>query len=463
MEKILLLNPPGKYQYLRDQYCSSSAKADYYWPAVDLLVLSGILAREFNVSVLDAIVENFDQQKTLNLIEQGRFKAIISLTSSASSAEDFSLFKRIKEKYGITIVANGGFLRYDTPQILKQYEFLDAVILDYTQDGILKFLKAQAMGPLAGLCYRRDSRIIEAGLSCKAPYFSYPVPRHDLFPLKKYFVPQAKNFPLTCILSTSGCNYRCRFCSSSNINFRPRDISNLIEEIKAVRNLGIKEIHFSDFTFTSDRRHCLQVCAAILRENLEISWDCLTRVDCFDDQLARIMKKAGCHTIQFGVESKNEGVLKSLRKPLDNETVKRAFSICRNQGIATIGFFIIGLPGEDEQSTNQTIAFARELDCDYASFSVFVPDFGTDIRKELQIRKPDLKNMFNFDRTKFPVIGNEFLSRDKIWRLRNKAIRNFYFRPDYFWKCLKRIKTFIAFKRGCRIFWSLLKMQIIHR
>ena len=69
MKKILLLNPPGKKRYLRDQYCSSSAKADYYWPAIDLLVLSGILSRDFNIEVVDAIVQKMSAEQTIRFIE----------------------------------------------------------------------------------------------------------------------------------------------------------------------------------------------------------------------------------------------------------------------------------------------------------------------------------------------------------------------------------------------------------
>ena len=98
MKKILFLNPPGSRKFLRDQYCSSAAKANYYWPAVDLLVLSGILSEHFELEVFDAIVQEIDQKTILKKISSNSYYALISLSSNASMDEDFALFEAIKRE-----------------------------------------------------------------------------------------------------------------------------------------------------------------------------------------------------------------------------------------------------------------------------------------------------------------------------------------------------------------------------
>lgn len=445
---------------MRDQYCSSATKADYYWPAIDLLVLSGIVATEFKIEVLDAVAQNLGLSYCLNYVKKNNFTDIIALTSTASKEEDFSFFKRIKEECRVKIILNGGFLRYQTQKYLKDYEFIDCIILDYIQAQIIEFLNGQERS-LGGLCYRNKNMILESADSTGAYYFKYPLPRHDLFPLKRYFTPQGKFHPFSCVLSSFGCNFNCKFCSSATIPFRLRDISNLLAELKYLQTIKIKEIHFPDFTFTANRSHCLELCQAILKENLDISWDCLTRADCFDWELAKMMKQAGCHTIQFGVETKNEKVLKDLAKPISNATTRHAFDICKKTGIETIGFFIIGLPEENEKSIKETISFAKELDCDFASFSIYVPDFGSEVRHKLLIDNPELKKIDGFDRTKFPLFETAFLTQRQIWDYRNKAIRQFYFRLHYLFKIIKRIKSISFFKTAWRIFWSMLRMQIV--
>ena len=459
MNKILLLNPPGKNKYLRDQYCSSSAKADYYWPAIDLLVLSGIISSHFQVEVLDAITEGMSAEQTLQFVKNSSFSAVCALTSSSSKDEDFLLFNELKQNCGLKIILNGGFLRHNTQRYLEEFEFIDAVIVDYTQSGVVDYIKGKK-GRLPGI-WHKSGGIIQQEL-CAGNHedvFSYPVPRHELFPLGKYRLPQARNFPLTCVLVSSGCPFKCKFCSSASIHYRKRDVENLLIELKAIKKLGIKEVHFPDFTFTADKDHCVKICRAMIDEELGLSWDCLSRVDCFDGKLARIMKKAGCHTVQFGVESQNEQVLENLTKPIDNKTVRDAFVLCQREGIDTIGFFIIGLPQEDEPSIKKTIAFARDLNCDYASFSIFVPDFGAQIRTELEKKDPQLKNVYKFDRTAFPVTESEFVSKERIWQLRNEATRSFYLRPGYIWKMLGKIKSGSRLRVGLRIFWSICKEQ----
>lgn len=460
MKKILLINPPGKYRYLRDQYCSSATKANYYWPAIDLLVLSGILKRQFEIAVVDAIAENLNEEEVLDIIGNDSHYAVICLSSSSSKVEDFKLFEQIKNRFGIIIVVNAGFLLAAPEVYLNSYSFIDAIIVDYTQDGIVGFFNGRD-GPFPGLVYRNHDKIInDRPNDCLEP-FSYPVPAHDLFPLDKYYMPQVKHLPFTCVLISTGCKYKCKFCSSAALTYKRRQISNIIEELRVIKSLGITEVHFPDFTFTADREHVLAICQAMINEKLSLSWDCLTRVDCFDEHLAHIMKQAGCHTIQFGVESKNEKVLSALGKPISNHIVRNAFSICKKTQIETIGFFIIGLPGEDEQSIRETIDFSCELDCDYASFSVFVPDFGSGLRKELEEKDPGLKNVYHFDRTKFPVLNNEYLSKEKIWQLRNKAIRQFYFRPGYILKIFKKHKNLKNLLLAFRSFLSIYKTLLI--
>ncbi|MCG2711192.1 MAG: B12-binding domain-containing radical SAM protein [Candidatus Omnitrophica bacterium] len=460
MKKILLLNPPGKNKYLRDQYCSSSAKADYYWPAIDLLVLSGIISSHFQVEVLDAIAEKMSAEQTFKFIKNASFSAVCALTSSSSKDEDFLLFNELKKNRGLKIILNGGFLRHNTQKYLEEFKFIDAVIVDYTQNGVVDYIKGEK-GRLPGIWYKSGGSIQkESCYSDDEDIFSYPVPRHELFPLNKYCLPQARNFPFTCVLISSGCPFKCKFCSSSSIHYRKRDVENLLIELKAIKSAGIKEVHFPDFTFTADKGHCLKVCRAMIDAGLDLSWDCLSRADCFDAELARTMKKAGCHTIQFGVESQNEQVLENLAKPLANKTVRDAFELCQREGIDTIGFFIIGLPQEDEPSIKKTIAFACDLNCDYASFSVFVPDFGAPIRTELEKKDPRLKNVYKFDRTDFPVTVSEFISKERIWQLRNIAMWSFYLRPGYIWKMLGKIKSGSRLRVAAKIFWSICKEQL---
>jgi len=457
MKKILLLNPPGSRKFLRDQYCSSATKADYYWPAVDLLVLSGILSEHFELEVCDAIAEAVDEKTLIEKIISSSYYALISLSSSASMDEDFALFKAIKARSKTIIVINAGFTRDNSKKYLKQHDFIDAVIIDYIKFGIVDYLREKP-GPYQGLCAKANKQIIE---QCDVlelnTGFSYPVPRHELFALDKYYLPQARKRPFTCCLISYGCKYGCTYCSSGSIGFKLRNIDNIILELKAIKALGISEVHFPDFTFTADQEHARKLCQAMLDADLRLSWDCLTRVDCFDIDTAILMKKAGAHTIQFGIETQNEQLLKKMAKPISNQQVRRCFLICKQLALETIGFFIIGLPGEDAQSIKKSINFACELNCDYAAFSVYVPDYGSLLRKQLEAMDPLISSIKNFDRTMYPVIDNQILSRQEIWQLRDYALKKFYLRPKYIWQQIKKLNSLEKIKAICKMGYSVIK------
>ncbi len=456
MKKVLLLNPPGTSRYLRDQYCSSSAKAAYYWPPIDLLVLSGILNDNFEVRVLDCIAGNISPERAAGRIRAQKYHAIISLTSTARKDEDFSFLNGLKTFWVGKLVLNAGFLREDPRRYLKEYDFIDALITDYTRKGIAGYLNGDNAESFSGLFTRRNlkSAFVENSDEEKK-MFSYPLPRHDLFPLRRYRMPQTGKRLFTCSLISTGCPYDCAFCSSSRIPYRLRDVGNLAEELSAIKGQGIREVHFPDFTFTADRSHTEEVCRMMLREKLNLSWDCLTRVDCLDRDLAVLLKQAGCHTIQFGVESGSEPLLRSVGKAVPLDATRRAFRICHDLGIQTIAFFMIGLPGDSEETVRETIGFARELDCDFVSFSLYVPDYGSRLRRELEGGGLVADNIFNFDRAKFPFFRTERLSREQIWQLRNRAIREFYLRPAYLKKMIGRKGKIANIKTAFSLFRSL--------
>jgi 3',5'-cyclic AMP phosphodiesterase CpdA len=133
MEKVLLLNPPGDKLYQRDMYCSAVSKANYYWPAIDLLVLSGILKAYYEVDVIDAIAERLKPRNCMEKIVGREYKAIVFLTGTASWKNDFEFLSEVKSKSPASLlIGNGDILLYKGEEFLKRYNFLDAVLFDYT-------------------------------------------------------------------------------------------------------------------------------------------------------------------------------------------------------------------------------------------------------------------------------------------------------------------------------------------
>lgn len=447
MEKILLLNPPGSKLYQRDMYCSAVSKAHYYWPAIDLLVLSGTLSPFYEIEIIDAIVTRMDHQDCLKRIQKGEYKAVIFLSGTASWKEDFTFLAQIKDQSPQTLlIGNGDILLYNAEDFLNRYDFLDAVLLDYTSDDIVKFLREETQA-ISAMAFRRNGRIEVRKKAVTAEEFSYPVPQHEKFPLRKYLLAQGKRYPFTTVQTTFGCPFRCSFCVASTLGFKYRSVDNVMEELRYVAGLGIKDIFFTDFTFEAHRKNTLEICRRIIAENLDLSWVCSSRASTLDRELLELMKRAGCHTVMLGVESGDDDLLVRYSKGVNKEQLRNIFALCRKLRIRTLGHFIIGLPGETEETARKTITFARELRCDIASFNIAMPALGTPLRETALQNGWLPEAQLEFDASdSYPVMETPEFSKEQAWKWRKKAVRSFYFRPSYLLKAALSARSFYQWK-----------------
>jgi len=453
------MNPPGDKLYARDKYCTSVSKTDYYWPQVDLLVLSGILGEHHDVFVLDAIAERLSFEKSFERIKGMGADAVIFLTCSASWDKDFAFAQRLKEELGMTTIANGGFLLFKGRSALERFPFLDAVILDFINPSIINYLKGDYDG-VRDFIFRQNGAIVERKRDRNPPIeprFSYPVPRHELFPLKRYIFPLSKRRVYTAVLTSMGCPFHCTFCIPGTLGFRLRDVDNVMEELEHIKSLGVNEILFQDSSFGANVGHLRELCRKMIDARLNLVWMCQSRVDIIDEDHVVMMKEAGCHSIQFGVESGDENILRTMSKGISLEQTRRAFDLCRKHKITTNGFFIIGMPGETEETVLKTIKFAKELSCDVAAFSLPMPHPGTKLGEAVRSDGSVLTEWDLFDDSSRPNVPTGKLSIDKIWELRNRAYREFYLRPSYLLRRIARITSGREFMMHVRAFFSILR------
>ncbi|MCJ7580001.1 MAG: radical SAM protein [Candidatus Aminicenantes bacterium] len=442
MEKILLLNPPGDKLYQRDMYCSAVSKARYYWPSIDLLILSGILSQKYDVDVIDAIIEKINPGECLKKINACDYKAIVFLTGMASWKQDFEFLSQVKKENPATqLIGNGDILLYRAEEFLTKFDFLDGILFDYTSEDILLFLDRKYQDVCA-MAFRNNGEIVIRERDRKVQEFFYPVPQHEKFPLKKYLFAAGKRFPFTTVQTSFGCPFQCSFCVASTLGYKYRAVSNVMEELRHVASLGIKEIFFTDFTFEARKTNILELCQSMTAEKLNLSWVCSSRANSLDKELLSKMKQAGCHTIFLGVESGNDDILKKYSKGVSKEQIQRTVRSCKDLGIKVLGHFIIGLPGETLETVKETIAFSKELDCDLASFNIAVPALGTPLR-DLALERGWLsEETLEFDASdSFPIMETFQFSRKMAWEWRKRAIKEFYFRPSYLWKMAKASRS----------------------
>ncbi|MFA6378489.1 MAG: radical SAM protein [Candidatus Omnitrophota bacterium] len=431
---ILLLNPPGDKIYLRDYYCSKISKANYILHPVDLCVLSGILSERHNVFVIDAIVERLKEKECFDKVVEMKLDVIIFLTGQVSYKQDFSFLQKVKEVCkNVKIIGTGDIFMEADRSIFGKFHFLDAILLDFTTKNILSYLEGEISDNI--ISGERGNDVATQG--CE---FCIPLPRHELFKNKMYRSPFMRYSPVVTVLTDYGCPYACDFCIMGNIPYKVRSVENVMKELKYIKDLNIREIYFDDQTFGANKKRTIDLLNNM--KGMNFSWSCLSRVDLVTDDFLSLLKKAGCHTIIFGIESGNQRILDLYNKKITKQQIKEAFRLCKKNKINTVGTFLIGLPEEKRDDILETIRFAKEIDCDYASFNIPIARMNTRLRKNvIEDRFIESEDIEADQSGGFGVFGTRYLLPDEVRDLKRKAERDFYFRIKYFVKRISKIRT----------------------
>lgn len=446
-QKILLLHVPHRTRkiYLHDYYTSYSSKAYYYWSPADLILISG-LVKEFEVEVIDAIAERLSFTECEARILKFSPDVIIFTTGTATWDNDLLFLKRIKAKTNCLLLGSSAIFMFEPVYFLENFPFLDGLILDITSPQIIDFIVGHREANRAVAFRHRDGSLHLPRRQDQDKVFTLPVPLHHLFPYQLNRSPLAQRKPFALVVTSVGCPYSCRFCVVGSLKYRYRPVENIIEELQYLQKLGVKEIMFNDPTFTASRKRIIALCRTMKEKGLYFTWVANAHVATLNEETLKYMRASGGHTLMIGVESANQTILDQYAKGISVEKTKLVFRLCQKYGFRTLAYFIIGLPGETRESILETIRLSLELDCDFASFAIATPDIGSAMREEA-IKKGLLSPETRiFDSTAYPVFTGGNLSKEEIWRLRQKAIRSFYLRPGYIFKRLTRMRSWQELK-----------------
>ena len=217
---------------------------------------------------------------------------------------------------------------------------------------------------------------------------SISFPARDLFDNDAYREYLTKRFRRaeTSIITTRGCPFDCDFCSRPIFSnqFRARSARNVVDELEQISGFGYNSVWFSDDCFTLIPSRVLEICQQIENRGLGLKWECLSRVDGFNLEMAKEMKAAGCERVFFGIESGDDGILRQMNKRIDVEQARNAVEAAVKAELKAAGFFIVGYPGENDSTILRTIKFATRLPLDYVSFSLPYPIPGTGLYEKVK-------------------------------------------------------------------------------
>lgn len=408
--------------------------------------------------VIDDLVEHLGPDGINAAIKKHKpgLVGISCLTQTAP--EVFNLAASIKKKYPeLPVVLGNLHASFFAENILKD-KYADIIVHgegEYTLSDLASAVeKGQDWETVHGISFRTNGHVHHTPARETIKNLDdLPFPAWELFPLKKYslFGFAAIQEPGTLISTSRGCPYRCNFCSLLVMGHqrRKRTIKNIVDEFEYLaENFGYKQISFIDPIFPINKKEGLAFCEEMRNRGLhkKVVWSTETRVDLVDKELLREMRGSGCRRVMYGIETGDEDTLNAIVKDFDLNRAVQATRIAKKEGIEVLGFFMLGAPGETPKSIQKTIAFAKDLDIDFAKFSIFVPYPGTDIYD--QFVAEGRLNSEDWERyTSYPAKGSDPIfvpdgfTGEEIAQWQKKAIGEFYLRPNMIVRHLFKIKT----------------------
>jgi len=182
------------------------------------------------------------------------------------------------------------------------------------------------------------------------------------------------------IIGSRGCPFNCAFCDKAitGNRIRYRSISNIVDEIKQlIDKYGVHEFEFFDDMFTIKKSRLQEFYDKT--KNWGVSYRCNGRSDNLDPKIYELLKLSGCSHIAFGLETGSQMLLDKMNKKNTVENNYRAIKLARDNNLITMGYFILGFPGETYDTIAETMDFIEKSNVDQIQFYTFIPLPGCDV------------------------------------------------------------------------------------
>ena len=456
--RIYLLNPPfvpnfgrcGRWQGVT----ARSGGLDY--PKL-LAYTTGLLETEFGeVRLIDAIAQGWDRKIVLEDVKKFGPELIIIDSNFSSLSNDLEVARLLKEVTGaITVMVGPPTSQF--PERILRSNGVDAVArleYDFTIKEIAGAVeKGRDFKEIKGISYKEDNRIIhnsdrEFTTSedlDRMPFVSIVYKRH--LDIKRYFLSQSL-YPELQIFAGRGCPHQCTFCSwpktLTGRKYRLRSVQNVVDELEYIREElpEVKEAFLEDDTFTIDQRKIREFCEEVQRRGLNIVWSCNARANLEYDTL-RKMKEVGCRLLIVGYESGEDKILEEIKKDITIEQMKRFTREAKKTGLMIQGDFIIGLPGETEETAQKTIEFIKKLKPNILQVAIATPIPGTEFYQWAKdngfLLTENMGEAIDEQGYQKCVISYPHFPAAEIERYVDKALREYYLSPSYIQVALNNI------------------------
>jgi len=422
-------------------------------PSFELLNIISLLDKNQNeIEHIDNEVLKLTEKEFTNMILRKNSDLYIFQFQPIVSNAVLRILKKLNKKSKITM-AFGPTIEYQAEYFLRKSGLTFATFsepeltIKELIDNILNnnIKKTETIKRIKGIAfihknifYKNELReFLNPG---KLPYLAHEYAQNDKYKVvSKVIVPKEK-IKWGFLLSSRGCPYNCSFCApsirySKGKIFRAQKPERTVREIEyMIKKFNINAISFEDDIFTFDKKRVLLLCKLIIKRKIKISWTMATRLDCLDQQLVKIMKRAGCEGISTGVESGNDKILQKINKGENIETMKRGINMLKKENIAITINIIIGHPEETIRDIILTKKLIKELDPLFIHVHLLTPYPGVKLFKNYFVQLDQSKKLSHRLKHNFNVSN---IDTKLLHKMIGKLYFSHYFRINFLKKYLK--------------------------
>jgi len=349
-------------------------------PPLGLAYIAAVLEKaKHQVKIIDMNLEELTEDDILKHDVIG----ISFLTPFYSSVK--KVVSRIKSLDKNKIIIVGGSHPTVMPAEVLKNNDIDVVIVGEGEETIIKIIdaieKKKDFKKILGISYKNNNKIIHNPIRPLIKDLDkLPLPARHLLKMDRY-VNLIDNEKATTLISSRGCPFNCVYCAQIwRRTWRPRSPENIIKEMEQViKEYGIRNFYFYDDLVTLDKKRVIDICKLIINKGLKIKWICTARVDTVDREMLGWMKKSGCISVHYGVETGDPEILKKIKKNITLDQAKNAFKWTKEVGIHSKAYFMMGFPWETRKHIMNTINFSLKLDTDERQYLILIPLPGTEI------------------------------------------------------------------------------------
>lgn len=410
----------------------------------------------YNAEIIDALALRLSNDDVIALIKEKnpKYVGITACTLDIFGASD--LAQKLKSvRPDIITILGGPHITAVPLETMERFPAIDIGVIGEGESTIIDLLNSfgksgmTELSGLQGIAYRDGDKVtVTQRRDFIMDIDTLPLPAWDLLPdIRKYYFapPWTMHSGRTATIITSrGCPFQCIYCDRKVFGNRMRlhSARYVLDMLRTMHfKYGIGHFRIADDNFIAHKGRLKEICNRIIEEKLPVTWSCLARVDSIDPDSLSLMKKAGCWSIAFGVETGSQKIHDFEKKKVTLEKIEQAVKITRKAGIKTISFNIIGHPLETIDTIKETIKFNKKIKVDDFKTQFMIPFPGTElyqIAEKYGTFDRDWKKMSVF---KEPIFVPHGLTKEELILWNKKAFWSFYLRPRIIFKYLSQIRN----------------------